>query len=78
MRQENFLNFKVHVIDKLWNKNFRQRKILWTKIKEVFVDKSKPNKLYYKYDLNQETYECLIDHSDTRNSANILPVLENA
>ncbi|KAH9629615.1 hypothetical protein HF086_002551 [Spodoptera exigua] len=55
MLQEKFLHFKTHVNDKLWNKNLRKQKILWTKVKEVFVDKSETNKLYFKYDLNEES-----------------------
>ncbi|KAL0830185.1 hypothetical protein ABMA28_003642 [Loxostege sticticalis] len=74
---ENFFNFKTHVNDKQWNKNFRNLKILWTNVKEVFVDKSEPNKLYFKYDLNEESYECLVLRNDTRNLSTI-PVLECA
>ncbi|XP_047035290.1 uncharacterized protein LOC124641281 [Helicoverpa zea] len=77
MIQENFFNFKTHVSDKLWNKNLRKQKILWTKVKEVFVDNAEPNKLYIKYDLNAESYECLVLRNDTRNSS-VLPVLERA
>ncbi|KAH9627837.1 hypothetical protein HF086_001733 [Spodoptera exigua] len=77
MLQEKFFNFKTHVNDKLWNKNLRKQKILWTKVKEVFVDKSETNKLYFKYDLNEESYECLVIRNDTRNSS-VLPALERA
>ncbi|CAG9793806.1 unnamed protein product [Diatraea saccharalis] len=77
MEQEHFYNFKSTVNDKHWNKTVNKQKILWTKIKEVFVDKSDPNKLYFKYDLNQEFYECLVFRSETRHSS-VVPNLERA
>lgn len=76
MSQEDFFDFKAHVNDKLWSKNVNKGKITWNKVKEVFVNKLEPNKLYYKYDLEQEP-ECLVIRSDTRNSRS-LPVLKRA
>lgn len=77
MEQEHFFNFKNTVNDKHWTKTVNKQKILWTKIKEVFVDKSEPNKLYFKYDLNQESYECLVLRGETRHSS-ALPNLDRA
>lgn len=76
MTQEQFYDFKTHVNDELLSKNVNKGKMTWDKVREVFVNNLEPNKLYYKYDLEQEP-ECLVVCNNTRNSRS-LPILKHA
>lgn len=72
MEQKDFFDFKNKFNNKLWVKNSKNEKILWNQIKEVHVHKNEPNKLYYKYDLNEsDAYDCLVVGSSTRNSSSL-------
>lgn len=80
MEQKDFFDFKNKLNNKLWVKNSKNEKILWNQIKEVNVRKHEPNKLYYKYDLNEnDAYDCLVVGSSTRNSSSLpnLTLLSN-
>lgn len=76
MSQENFFDFKSHVVDKAWSKNIEGHKVAWNNIREVMVNKSIPNQLLYKYDLNDANYGTVVVRSNTRRTNTTLPTLE--
>lgn len=79
MTQNQFFDLKPHVNDKIWCKNTDGVKVSWNSVKEVFVDKSEPNKLLYKYNLTDVYYKTVLISSNTRrNAASSIPNLDLA
>lgn len=68
MTHRDFLDFKCHVTDKVWNKNTKNKKVTWTSLKEVSVQSNDPNKLLYKTDLIGDSESVKI-YASTRNNA---------
>lgn len=48
----------------------------WNNIREVMVNKSIPNQLLFKYDLNDANYATVVVRSNTRRTNTTLPTLE--
>ncbi|CAH1634672.1 unnamed protein product [Spodoptera littoralis] len=66
--QNDVFDFKCLVNDKVWIKDIQGKKICWNNIREVYANGVDPNKLFFKYDLNQPEYNTLIIRGNTRNS----------
>ncbi|KAL4716554.1 hypothetical protein ACJJTC_010218 [Scirpophaga incertulas] len=77
--QNKIFELKTHVNNRIWCKNTDGVKVSWNSVKEVFVDKSEPNKLLYKCDLRDIDYKTVLISSNTRrNAVSSLPTLELA
>ena len=79
MTRNIFFDIKPHVNNKVWSKNTEGVKVSWNCVREVFVDKLEPNKLFYKCGLTDIEYKTVTISSNTRrNAVSILPTLEVA
>ncbi|CAH1640749.1 unnamed protein product [Spodoptera littoralis] len=79
MTRNNFFDLKSYVNNKIWSKNTEGVKVTWNCVKQVFVDKSEPNKLLYKCEHTGTEYKTVTISSNTRrNAVSSLPTLEIA
>ncbi|XP_053614598.1 uncharacterized protein LOC128677637 [Plodia interpunctella] len=81
MDHTKFLDYKSILASKNWAKNTNGEVVQWTKIKEVKVFPSDPNKLLYKYNLDESQYMTIVTRTNTRrrqqDNTNIPPLYDD-
>lgn len=66
LKREQVYDFKELLKKRNWAKNTQNEKIMWTKIREFIIEESQPNKLHYKYSLEDDSMTLII-RKQTRN-----------
>lgn len=75
INQNDILDFKSTLSLHKWVKNEKGEKVKWNQVREIVVEHDQPNKIFYKYDLNESLPMCI--DSSKRTSRRVLQVNNN-
>ncbi|KAH9641860.1 hypothetical protein HF086_011610 [Spodoptera exigua] len=59
INQNDILDFKSILNQYKWVKNEDGDKVKWNQVREIVVENSQPDKIFYKYDLNEKSALCI-------------------
>ncbi|XP_073953172.1 uncharacterized protein [Choristoneura fumiferana] len=72
LTQDDILDLRTLLDGRNWLKNDDGEKVMWNKIKEIYVKKEMPDTIHYKYDLSCEEYKIIKTAKKTRSKKKIV------